>query len=75
MAEQMPEGVTVDRSTDVPRRVDQRSVMKMLHDELSQHFAAKDRTVNTGGAQGRQQGLMDAVDEAVKGAPEPGSEY
>lgn len=70
---EQPKGVDIDRSTDVPRRVDSRGLLGMLHDELGKHFAAKDRTVNVGGAQGRQVGLMDAVDDAVKGAPEPGS--
>lgn len=64
-------GVTIDRSTDVPRRIDNRGVLGMLHDELSKHFAAKDRNVIN--QQGQKQGLMDAVDEAVKGAPAPGS--
>jgi hypothetical protein len=73
MAE-MPAGVDIDRSGEVPKRTDSRSVMKMLHDELAQHFSAKDRTVNNGGAQGKQVGLMDAVDEAVTGAPAPGAQ-
>jgi hypothetical protein len=72
MADQMPEGVTVDRTGERPVRQDTRGVMRMLHDELAEHFAAKDRKVNVGG--GKMQGLMDTVDEAVKGAPDPGSE-
>jgi len=71
MADQMPEGVTVDRTGDKPVRTDNRSVMKMLHDELAAHFGAKERTVNSGG---KQMGLDEAVDEAVRGAPAPGSE-
>lgn len=71
MADQVPEGVEIDRSTDVPRRIDHRGVLGMLHDELSKHFAGKDRNVIN--QSGQKQGLMDAVDEAVKGAPEPGS--
>jgi len=71
MADQMPEGVTVDRTGDVPVRKDSRSVMKMLHDELAAHFAAKEPNVNSGG---KRMGLDEAVDEAVRGAPAPGSE-
>lgn len=65
-----PEGVTIDRSGEVPRRIDKRGVLGMLHDELSKHFSAKDITVNNGG---QRQGLMDAVDDAVKSAPAPGA--
>ncbi len=66
----MPEGVTVDRSMDVPRRKDTRGMLHMLRDELNTHFPkATDRKVGTQG-----QDLMSAVDEAVKGAPAPGSE-
>jgi len=71
MSDQMPEGVTVDRTGDKPVRTDNRSVMKMLHDELAAHFGAKEPTVNSGG---KRMGLDEAVDEAVKGAPAPGSE-
>lgn len=63
---------TVDRSGDVPRRTDNRGVLHMIHDELGKALGigqAKDRNVS--GAGGKPQGLMDAVDEAVKGAPAP----
>jgi len=66
----------VDRSTSTPTRTDKRGLLHMLHDELGKAIgvgAAKDRKVNVGG--GKSEGLMDAVDEAVKGAPDPGSEY
>lgn len=65
-----PDGVTVDRSGERPVRVDNRGMLHMLRDELNKHFPhATDATVNVGG---KQQGLMDAVDDAVKGAPAPG---
>ncbi len=70
----LPEGVTVDRSGPVPARTDNRSVLKMLHDELTSHFALPkptDRNVNDGG---QKKGLMNAVDDAVNGAPAAGSE-
>jgi hypothetical protein len=66
----------VDRSTDVPRRTDKRGVLHMLHDEIGKALGigqAKDLGVRK--ATGEHQGLMDAVDEAVKGAPNPGSDY
>lgn len=68
----MPEGVTVDRSGERPVRKDTRSMLHMLRDELNKHFPkATDRTINSGG---KQVGLMDAVNEAVDGAPAPGSQ-
>lgn len=67
-----PEGVMIDRSGDTPVRKDSRGVLHMLRDELNKHFPhATDVKVNNGG---KPQGLMDAVDEAVKGAPASGSQ-
>ena len=51
-----------------PVRTDNRGILHMLHDEIGKTLGigqAKDRTVNSGDG---QQGLMDAVDEAVTGA-------
>lgn len=67
--------VTVDRSGDRPVRTDNRSILHMMHDELGKALGigrAKDVAVNDGG---QKKGLMDAVDDAVKGAPAPGGEY
>lgn len=67
--------VSVDRTGDVPKRTDNRTVLHMFHDELGKALGigrAKDLSVR--GQGGEKQGLMDAVDEAVKGAPAPGSE-
>lgn len=64
--------VTIDNSGDRPVRRDNRGMLHMLRDELNKHFPhPTDVNVNNGG---KRQGLMDAVDEAVKGAPDPGSE-
>lgn len=66
---------TIDRSGPIPRRTDNRGVLHMIHDELGKALGigqAKDVNVNNGG---KPQGLMDAVDEAVKGAPAPGNDY
>jgi len=49
-------------------------ILRQLHDALVSHFALPkptDRTVNDGG---QKKGLMDAVDDAVNGAPAPGSQ-
>lgn len=62
--------VSVDRSSDRPVRTDNRSVLHQLRDALNAHLPT-DVNVNS---DGKRQGLMDAVDEAVKGAPAPGSE-
>lgn len=70
------DSVTVDRSGPVPVRKDNRGVLHMLHDEIGKALGigrAKDVAVR--GQGGEKQGLMDAVDEAVKGAPASGSDY
>lgn len=75
MADTHDKDFTVDRSGDTPVRKDNRGLLHMLHDEIGKAIgvnAAKDRTVNGGD---RQKGLMDAVDDAVKGAPAPGGDY
>jgi len=66
----------VDRSTDVPRRTDKRGVLHMIHDELGKALGiGRANDLGTQGEGGKHQGVMDAVDEAVKGAPAPGSDY
>lgn len=68
---------SVDRAEGArPVRTDNRGILHMVHDELGKALGigrAKDLGVR--GQDGKQQGLMDAVDEAVKGAPSPGNEY
>lgn len=74
MADDTPD-FTVDRSGPVPKRTDNRGVLHMIHDELSKTLGigrATDRTVNSGG---KQQGVMDAVDEAVNGAKGAKADY
>lgn len=69
------EDFTVDRTGDRPVRKDNRTMLHMMHQELGKVLgigAAKDRVVS--GQGGERQGLMDAVDEAVTGAPAPGTE-
>lgn len=75
MADDTSDDFTIDRSGPVPSRTDNRGVLHMFHDELGKALGigrAKDVAVR--GQDGRKQGVMDAVDEAVKGAPPPGSE-
>lgn len=70
-----PDGVSIDRSTDVPRRTDNRGVLHMIHDELGkalgigQGTGAGKHVIN-----GKAQTVDEAVDDAVKGAPAPGAE-
>jgi hypothetical protein len=74
MADQHDNDFEIDRSTDRPARTDKRSVLHMFHDELGKALGigrAKDVAVR--GENGEKQGVMDAVNEAVKGAPAPGS--
>ena len=65
--------VEVDRTEGyAPRRVDKRGVLEMLRDEINERLGnapgqKKDVRVGTEG-----KGLMEAVDEAVTGAPAPG---
>lgn len=69
------DSVTVDRSGERPVRKDNRTILHMMHEELGKALgigAAKDIAVR--GQGGEKQGLMDAVDEAVAGAPPPGRE-
>lgn len=60
--------VSIDRTPGYdPRRVDKRSLLEMLHEEIGEKLGKnKERRVGTDG-----KGLMEAVDEAVKGAPPP----
>lgn len=70
------EDYDVDRSTDTPTRTDKRGILHMLHDEIGKHLGiGRAKEVGTQGEPGRQKALMETVDEAVKGAPDPGSEY
>lgn len=65
---QMKPGVTVTRSPgEVPVRKDTRSLMEQLRDEFNSHLGTA--------PQHNGQTVDQAVDEAVKGAPAPGSEY
>lgn len=75
MADQMDDsGITIDRSGDVPVRKDTRGVLHMFHDELGKALGiGRAKDIGVRGQGGEKQGLMDAVDEAVKGAPPPGS--
>lgn len=69
------DGVTIDRSGDVPKRTDNRGILHMLHDEIGKTLGigrAKDLGVRN--QDGSKSGLMDAVDSAVKDAPPPGTE-
>lgn len=67
--EEVKPGVTVERAKGYPpRRVDKRSILEMLHQEIGEKLGKnKDRRVGVDG-----KGLMEAVDEAVTGAPAPG---
>ena len=77
MADESSQDFDIDRTEGLPpRRTDKRGVLRMIHDELGKALGigrAKDATVR--GEDGSKQGVMDAVNEAVKGAPAPGSEY
>ena len=72
---QQPDGVTIDRSGSVPRRVDNRGVLHMIHDELGKALGIGQ---GTGAGKhmvgGKLQTVDDAVNDAVNGAPAPGSE-
>lgn len=69
------DSVNVDRSGDRPVRTDNRGILHMMHDELGKALGiGRAKDVGVRGQGGDKQGLMDAVDEAVKGAPAPGSE-
>lgn len=63
--------VTIGKAPDgTPQRVDKRGILEMLRDEIDEKLgisAKKDRKVGVNG-----KGLMEAVDEAVDGAPAPG---
>lgn len=74
MADQNDE-ITIDRTGDRPSRRDNRGILHMMHDELGKALGiGRAKDVGVRGQDGQHQGLMDAVDEAVKGAPPPGSE-
>jgi hypothetical protein len=68
--------VTIDRTPGQnPVRTDKRGILHMLHDELGKQLGigqAVDRNVNDAG---QKKGLMDAVDDAVTGAPNKPSDY
>jgi len=67
---------TVDRTPgQKPLRTDNRGILHMLHDEIGKQLGigrAKDATVNV---EGKQTGVMDAVNDAVDGAPKQASDY
>lgn len=69
----MADDVTIDRTGDVPKRTDNRSVLHQLRDALNAHLpaTATDRNVSDNG---QKKSLMQAVDDAVTGAPAPGSQ-
>lgn len=64
---------TVDRSNNRPARTDNRGMLHMLHDEIGKALGIG-KGDGTKYVPNSKPGVMDAVDEAVKGAPPPGSE-
>lgn len=67
---------TVDRSGDVPVRKDNRGVLHMLHDEIGKALGiGKGTGAGKHVIGGKPTSVMDAVDDAVAGAPAPGSDY
>lgn len=68
---------TVDRTPgQVPSRTDNRTILHTLHDELGKALGigrAKDAGVVN--QDGSHSGLMDAVDQAVSGAPKQANDY
>lgn len=76
MAEDHSEDFTVDRSGDKPVRKDNRGMLHMLHDEIGKALGiGKSDGAGKHIVAGQPTSVMDAVDDAVKDAPAPGSEF
>lgn len=76
MADDTQEDFTIDRTGDRPVRKDNRGMLHMLHDEIGKTLGIGQ---GTGAGKhvvgGKPTTVMEAVDDAVKGAPAPGSDY
>lgn len=72
MADDTQEDFTGDR----PVRKDNRGVLHMLHEEIGNALGiGKSAGAGKHVVGGKPTTVMDAVDDAVKGAPAPGSDY
>jgi hypothetical protein len=77
MADSTPDYTYSTANDGKPVRTDNRTILHELHDAIGNAIGlgpnrqAVDPNVNAGG---KREGLMDAVNDAVKNAPPPGSE-